>query len=246
MGKQVPFISEVDLRQLYWAEQMTMAEVAHRLGVDRRLIGKRLKKFNIPVRTGSEASRLAISKGRHRGYEYKLKDVPESELRRLYWDEELSCADIAEKFGVESHTVANYLTHIGIPKRNRSQQMNLLYQNGKFDNKCYASGERSHNWNGGRQRSNGYIRILKPGHYRANQKGYVLEHVLIWERAHKKRLPDGWVIHHLNGIKDDNRKENLLAMETSRHDRFIPRLKRRIKELEAEVATLKAKLEEGN
>ncbi|MCH8162118.1 MAG: HNH endonuclease [Chloroflexi bacterium] len=50
---------------------------------------------------------------------------------------------------------------------------------------------------------------------RVNGK-YRLEHIVIWEAANGP-IPDKWVIHHLNGTKDDNRLENLVAMPRSHH-----------------------------
>jgi len=79
----------------------------------------------------------------------------------------------------------------------------------------------------------GYIGILKPNHPRANTKGYVLEHILIWEEAHGKPLPEGWVIHHLNGIKDDNRPRNLIALPSKKHYLILQAKAKRIQELEA-------------
>jgi hypothetical protein len=45
------------------------------------------------------------------------------------------------------------------------------------------------------------------------------EHVLIWEK-HNKKLPDGWIVHHINEDKKDNRIENLKAMSLLEHNRI--------------------------
>jgi len=58
---------------------------------------------------------------------------------------------------------------------------------------------------------------------------------LIWEKANGKQLPEGWIIHHYNGIKDDNRPSNLLAMPNKKHGLFISLLQKRIFELEAKL-----------
>ena len=71
-------------------------------------------------------------------------------------------------------------------------------------------------------------------HPRANKQGYVREHILIWEEVHNKSLPDGWVVHHLNGIKSDNRPSNLIALPSKKHRYWIPKLQKRIRELEVE------------
>lgn len=45
-------------------------------------------------------------------------------------------------------------------------------------------------------------------------------HCLIWEDWYGKPVPDGYVIHHLNGDKTDNRIQNLQCVESSLHRSF--------------------------
>ena len=71
------------------------------------------------------------------------------------------------------------------------------------------------------------------GHPRANSKDRILEHIWIWEEAHGKPLPKGWIIHHLNGIKDDNRPKNLMALPNKKHYLVLQAKAKRIQELEA-------------
>lgn len=66
----------------------------------------------------------------------------------------------------------------------------------------------------------GYIAVLCPGHHMADRRGYVMEHILVWEEASGMQLPDNCCIHHLNGIKDDNRIENLCVMLHTAHTAF--------------------------
>ncbi|MBT0666436.1 HNH endonuclease [Geobacter pelophilus] len=51
-------------------------------------------------------------------------------------------------------------------------------------------------------------------------------HIVLWERAHGKRVPPRCCIHHLNGITDDNRVENLLCVPKTMHMRLHRDLKR--------------------
>lgn len=102
-----------------------------------------------------------------------------------------------------------------------------------------AKAEKASNWRGGRKISTGgYVQIYHPGpHHRGVKQGhsvYVLEHILVWEEAHRKPLPNGWVIHHLNGIKTDNRTENLVAIKPKNHGgwTYTQALQARIRELE--------------
>lgn len=81
----------------------------------------------------------------------------------------------------------------------------------------------------------GYILVRKPEHHRASKEGYVREHILVWKQSTGNLLPDGWVVHHYNGIKNDNRPKNLLAMPNKKHGLFISSLQKRIFELEAKM-----------
>ena len=69
--------------------------------------------------------------------------------------------------------------------------------------------EKSNAWKGGRQKtSKGYIKCCKPNHPN-NVGGYVLEHRLIMEKHLKRYLKPHEIVHHKNGIRDDNRLKNL-------------------------------------
>ncbi len=94
------------------------------------------------------------------------------------------------------------------------------------------------NWKGRLKRSTGYISINKPEHHRASKAGYVWEHILIWEQEHGCKLPDGYVIHHLNGIKDDNRPVNLSAMPRRGHSPtlLVKDVQKRLRDAEAELS----------
>ena len=111
-------------------------------------------------------------------------------------------------------------------------------------------GSQNPHWRQGRSHSHGYVYIRVKEGTPGKNKGafYRGEHVLNWEHANNKPLPKGWVVHHLNGVKDDNRVPNLAAMPRQYHHSH-PRetlrvYERRIRELEKELlAVQQAELE---
>ncbi|MGC2572468.1 MAG: HNH endonuclease [Candidatus Nitrosopolaris sp.] len=102
-------------------------------------------------------------------------------------------------------------------------------------------GSNNGNWKGGRKKHNGYWFILLPDHPQADSHGYVREHRLVYELY--AEAGDccilSWVyVHHKNGIKDDNRPENLMLILPFEHSKihskihkhdFGPKRYRRIK-----------------
>lgn len=83
------------------------------------------------------------------------------------------------------------------------------------------SGSRSSSWKGGRKKNKkGHILVLRKGHPMAEANGYVLEHRLIMAEHLGRILRPDEVVHHKNGIKDDNRIENLVIMTNAEHTRL--------------------------
>lgn len=95
-------------------------------------------------------------------------------------------------------------------------------KNHSKETKEKMSRENHHNWKGGRfLDKEGYVFILKPDHPRANQKGYIREHILIMEKIIGRCLWPEEVIHHINGIKSDNRASNLMKFDNNAsHTRY--------------------------
>ncbi len=66
------------------------------------------------------------------------------------------------------------------------------------------------NWRGGRIKHHaGYIYVLAPWHPRTPKNRYIFEHILVMEEHLDRFLTPNETIHHKNGIRDDNRIENL-------------------------------------
>ena len=85
----------------------------------------------------------------------------------------------------------------------------------------HASGEAHARWNKKQLvSSHGYVMVrVEPSHPRAfgpprlRRFKYAYEHDIVMEGAIGRPLAAGEVVHHLNGVRDDNRPENL-ALET--------------------------------
>lgn len=77
-------------------------------------------------------------------------------------------------------------------------------------------GEKHAGWKGGRRKLNGYVLIRKkqPNN---NTTGYISEHRDIMSNHIGRPLKKGELVHHKNGIKDDNRLENLELLTYANH-----------------------------
>ena len=68
-----------------------------------------------------------------------------------------------------------------------------------------------------RIRRNGYIYLYVKNHPNKTKQGYIAEHRLIMEKKIGRYLKKEEQIHHINGIKDDNRIENLICLTKRKH-----------------------------
>ena len=85
----------------------------------------------------------------------------------------------------------------------------------------HATGKANARWNGGRwKHPDGYIGVAVPeGHHLRQAHGYAFEHQIVAEETIGRRLNDDEVVHHRNGVRDDNRPENLEVTTRSDHAR---------------------------
>ena len=160
----------------------------------------------------------------------KLASLTAPELRRLYHKEKMSQWQIAKRFAVTQGAIMYWMKKWHIPARSHDDSLLLLGKQQRF------TGPKNPNWNGGRLVDHGgYILVRDQKHHRADNRGYVKEHIKVWEKSNGKRVPKGWQVHHINGNKKDNRPENLVALSDKKHRRVIPLLQSRIRRLEKQL-----------
>lgn len=84
--------------------------------------------------------------------------------------------------------------------------------------KGFRAGSLNNMWKGGFYFSKvGYKYIYKKDHPNCTKLGYVLEHRLVMEKKLGRFLSTSEIVHHINGVVDDNRPENLEVMSQSEH-----------------------------
>ena len=80
---------------------------------------------------------------------------------------------------------------------------------------CANNGKNNPSWIGGRIKEAGYILIYSPKHPLRAKDKRVQEHRLVMEKHLGRYLLSTEIIHHINGIKDDNRLENLMIFKSN-------------------------------
>lgn len=104
-------------------------------------------------------------------------------------------------------------------------------------------GTKASNWKGGRvKHSEGYIEVkVYPEDFyysMANSNGYVIEHRLLMAKKLKRCLLPWEVVHHRNGVRDDNRLENLQLLPTRKYHITDTVLKSHVKKMQKRIAYL--------
>ena len=195
-------ISEDRLRVLYSNPKLPVREIAKRLDCDLKTLYSRLRRFDIPLRGNF------LQRARHL--------LSDPEIKRLYCEEKESSITIAEKLGLSPSYTIKRLRKMGLV-RERSESGKISYTQGR-KKPTQQKGEHSKNWKGGRITTvYGYVRAYAPHHPFADNNGYVLEHRLLMEKKLGRYLLPTETVHHINGIKDDNRLENLRLVSPADH-----------------------------
>lgn len=217
------------LKTEYVDKLRTLQSIGDEVGCNKATIGRTLKKYGISRR--KRTSRHA-----------KLND--KDWLRKAYVEDGRSISSLAREAGCTVGPVRDALHALGIETRGSKAAYEISTQK--------RLGSTAGNWQGGRRiLRTGYVYIYAPDHPYATKSGYVMEHRLVMEKRLGRYLEPHELVHHINGLKGDNRDENLQLTENGTHisDHFKSGheanvLRQRVAELEAEVARLKAENEQ--
>ena len=109
----------------------------------------------------------------------------------------------------------------GLTKETDKRMEKLAYNSAKT-RKGKFLGKNASYWKGGRINDKfGYTLIYSPAHPFKNYRKYVREHRLVMEQHLERFLNREEIVHHINGMKSDNRIENLkLFSNESKHQEF--------------------------
>jgi HNH endonuclease len=144
-----------------------------------------------------------------------MTDTHKDTVLRLYTTLKMPIRAVAKEMGVAPSTLRRWMKKWDIRPRSKTDAQNLAYQLGR---RQPLRGKKHGRWKGGvYHHTAGYVMVICHGHPRANRHGYVMEHILVAEQMLGRAPLPNEEVHHINGIKDDNRPENLQVMMKWEH-----------------------------
>lgn len=185
-------ITKEKLEKLYINQNKTALEIAKEFNYKSpQTILNKLHKYNIKVKNYKEAQN-----------KYKI-NIETEWLVNEYIVNNKTITEISKILDCSINTIRRNLINLGIKikKRYDLSKNNFPHFYGK-DNPA---------WKGGRfQRKDGYVCIW-------DSEKYMLEHRKVMEKYLGRKLKIKEQIHHINGIKNDNRIENLQITDVHEH-----------------------------
>lgn len=173
----------------------------------------------------------------------KEKGIDSYTLFEWHWLEDMTFKQIADRLGCAVGTVFNLFCEYGIlrkqsfkgkvvseetkkklseKRKGRVFSAETREKMSKSARKRFSGGVHPAWWKGGvKHREDGYTAIWMPDHPFSNDDGYIMEHRLVMERHIGRYLTKEEVVHHKNGVRNDNRIENLhLFANGGEHQRY--------------------------
>lgn len=144
----------------------------------------------------------------------------EEQLLKELYDKNIPDIEIAERLGRTKNAIHIKRGRLGLTDIHKRRFPQESLESIRSSRKKYSM--KNHpGWKGGRRKNHaGYIEIKKPNHHRTRKNGYVFEHILVAEEMIGRKLKPNEHVHHINGIKTDNRPENLKVLDAGEHTRL--------------------------
>lgn len=177
------------LRRLYWENNLPMPDIADKFGVATDTIKYWMDKFDIERRNKSEAHRLRHARN---SAPYKDRDT----LYHEYVTNQRTSQDLADSWECDSKTILNWLDRHGIPKRQTGDWQGQGYASYFMAGDCYMR----------------WMDYAKP----SRGDSFPLHRLLAIAEWGVDAVK-GNHVHHKNGLKWDNRTDNLEILTPSEH-----------------------------
>jgi hypothetical protein len=143
----------------------------------------------------------------------------ESAMRRYWANPSKARANKRNTPGICEVCGIAFMGRTGARCCTRSCAAKLAHMEGRANTFKGKNGPQSPNWSGGRKvNSQGYVRIWVPmGTPGRGKNGYMMEHRKVMQEHLGRPLDPKEIVHHRNGVKDDNRIENLEVVTRVKH-----------------------------
>jgi len=193
------------LRTKYWDENVSAAEMGSMVCVTKPTITRWMRRLGVPRRPKNTRKPMI---GKKFGRLVVLGHAGQDKVHLVY---RCRC-DCGQETTVRGCNLRAGLTKsCGCLATEKAAE--------RLRNRPPLKGPANANWKGGRNiNAAGYVEIYAPDHPRIkSSRRYVLEHILVMEKVLERYLRDDERVHHRNGIKNDNRPENLELCAVNRH-----------------------------
>jgi len=169
----------------------------------------------------------------------KVNEVKKARINKIAICECDYCKKIFERKAYFAKRVKHQFCNRKCFAKGIGGKNHYLYNN---DSRKMPKGSNHWSWKGGRKITDfGYVLIYNPTHPNAT-RNYIREHRLVMEKKLGRYLKSTEYIHHKNGIKNDNRLENLQLIDSGKHSKKYFELMEENNKLKKEIIELKKQL----